>query len=186
MGYVFDPERLQEIARHVTGLPHTELCARLGEELARTWPSHVETRLEWIFNFAAGGTGIMNVFHGSMSEYLIIFGTPIGTEAYSGRYAIEIHDFVLSGEMRTYTEDQPGAASISRPGDHAVLRRGQAKGWRLTDDTWMLEYGRGFVPSSLPCALSDTLIGALDVPTVLKTFRIYGRQTLRELAQMKW
>ena len=186
MGYVFDPDRLQEVARQVIGLPHGELCPRLAEELARIWPAHVDTRQEWIFNVAAGATGIMNVFHGSLSEYVIIFGTPIGTEAYSGRYALEIHDWVLTGEMRTYTEENPTEAIITRPGEHAVLRLGRSKGFRLADDTWMLEYGRGLVPSSLPTALSDTLIGALDVATVLKTFRVYGSQTLRNLAQGKW
>jgi len=185
MGYVFEVEQLQEIAGKVKGLPREEMARRLMEELSRAYPGHVATEENWVFNIAAGSTGIMNVLHGSLSEYVILFGTPIGTEAYSGRYALEIHDWVLSGEMRTYTEDNPLEANITKVGEHAVLRRGQTKGFKLDENTWMLEYARGFVPSALPAGLSDTLIGALDVWTVAKTFWIYGKLTARELMQLK-
>src|SRR5512143_2269574 len=107
MGYVFELDRLQEIAGKAVGLPRAELSRRLIEELNEPYPGHVTNTDNWVFNIAAGATGIMNVLHGSLSEYLILFGTPIETEAYSGRYAIDIHDWVLSGEMRTYKEDNP-------------------------------------------------------------------------------
>ena len=185
MSYVFEVERLEEIARKMVGVPRQELTRRLMDALAHAYPGHVATEENWVFNIAAGSTGIMNVLHGSLSEYLILFGTPVGTEAYSGRYALEIHDWVLSGEMWTYTEDNPLEAKITKVGEHAVLRRGQPKGFKLYEHTWMLEYGRGFVPSSLPTALSDTLIGALDFWTVAKTFWIYGKLTAHELMQGK-
>ena len=185
MGCVFELDRLQEIAGKVKGLPRAEMSRRLTEELAQAYPKHVSTEENWVFNIAAGATGIMNVLHGSLSEYLILFGTPIGTEAYSGRYAMDIHDWVLSGEMWTYTEASPLEAVITKVGEHAVLRRGQTKGFKLLENTWLLEYGRGLVPSSLPTALSDTLIGSLDVWTVARTLWIYGKLTARELMQLK-
>jgi C-8 sterol isomerase len=185
MGYLFDIDRLGAVVKKSLGVPRSQLAQWVADELAAAYPGHVETRQNWVFNIAAGATGIMNVMHGSLTEYVILFGTPIGTEAYSGRYALEIHDWVLTGEMQTYTEDLPGEAVVSRPGDHAVLGRGKSKGYKLAENSWMLEYGRGLVPSALPTGLSDTLIGALDVRTVLKTFWIYGRLTARELMKLK-
>ncbi len=41
-----------------------------------------------------------------------------------------------------------------------------------TAGTWMLEYGRGFIPSTMPFALSDSFFSTQDLITVAKTFRI--------------
>lgn len=134
-----------------------------------------------MFNLAGGAIGIMTVAHGSLSEYVILYGTPIGTLGYSGRYWMDVYDIVLSGEMWTYTEQQFHERLVTRPGEMALLRRGEVKGFKLAEDTWMLEYGRGVIPASLPFAISDALISCLDWRTVLKTFWVYGKQTVREL-----
>ena len=38
----------------------------------------------------------------------------------------------------------------------------------------MLEYGRGFIPSTLPFALADTVFSTTDFVNLAKIFRIYG------------
>jgi C-8 sterol isomerase len=183
--YLFDPDQLEAIARKAVGLPHDEMCESIIESLARAYPGHVETRQDWLFNLAGGATGIMTVLHGSLSEYIILFGTPVGTEAFSGRYRVDIYDYVLSGEMWTYTEDEFRDRVTSRPGDWALLRRGQAKGFRLAEGTWLLEYGRGFVPAALPVGLGDAVFSAMDGTTIYKTLRNYGRLVVRELLKGK-
>jgi len=185
LGYVFDPDVLHEIAKLGVGLDFDEACRVVVGELAVTYPGHIERGREWVFNLAGGATGIMDVLHGSMTEYMIIFGSPIGTEAFSGRYPLDIHDFVLSGTMYTYTEDNPGDALVSGPGDRALLRRGQVKGFRLDPGCWMLEYGRGFVPGALHTTLVDVLVRGLDLPILTQTFRVYGMAVIRELLQGK-
>jgi|SRR5215471_3232969 len=184
MAYIFDPSDLHRIAKQAIGLPHKEMVRLIIDQLAKAYPEHIEQRENWILSLAGSAMGIMTILHGSLSEYVIIFGTPIGTEGFSGRYWIEIYDFVLSGEMWTYSEDDFRERTVSRPGDMGYLRRSQAKGFRLSEGTWLLEYGRGAIPTALPFALSDAVVG-LDLPTIAKTFRLYGRLVIKELRQGK-
>jgi flavin-dependent dehydrogenase len=52
------------------------------------------------------------------------------------------------------------------------------------DDTWMLEYGRGPVPTALPFALSGA-VTSLDARSAVKTMWLYGRLVVKELAHGK-
>lgn len=116
-----------------------------------------------------------------MTEYLLIFGTPTGSERFSGRYCMDVYDVMLSGEMKTFEEESALEPAVFRPGDMALLERGKVKGVQFSDNCWMLEYARGFIPSSLPYGL----ITSLDPPIIGKTLRIYGRLALRELVKGK-
>ena len=185
MSHVFDPDTLHDIARKAIGLPFHELTRVVADEVQRAYPGHTDARDDYIFNLTSGGCGMMKILHASVTEYLIIFGSAIGTEAFSGRYAMDIHDFVMTGEMWTYTDDRCGERVVTRPGERALLPKGRVKGWRITEGTWMLEYGRGFLPSALPLALADVVISALDWRIVAQTLRIYGRHAVREILQGK-
>jgi C-8 sterol isomerase len=176
MSWIFDPQVLQSLVATRVGLPTRELITALTHDLAATYPGHIETKQNWFFNIAGGATGIMTVLHGSLSEYLIVFGTPVGTEGFSGRYRIDIFDVVLAGEMWTYTDDNFAGRTVFRPGDMALLERRRVKGFRLVEDCWLLEYGRGPVPTALPMALSGAFL-SLDATTVGKTIYHYGRLT---------
>jgi hypothetical protein len=181
MGYMFDPQKLKEIGEKAAGLPHERMMEAVVEEAAAAYPGHIETRMQWVFSLAGGITGIMNVMHGSMTEYLLIFGTPTGTDGFSGRYCLDIYDVMLSGEMKTYEEGSALEPAVFRPGDMALLERGRVKGVSFSENCWMLEYGRGFIVSSLPYAL----VTSLDPPIICKTLRVYGRLALRELLRGK-
>ena len=184
MSALFRRDDLIGITRKVIGLPHADMMRLVIDELDRLYPGHVETRERWLFNLTGGATGIMTVLHGSLSEYVIIFGTPVGTEGFSGRYHLDIDDFVLAGEMWTYGETDVAARRVYGPGEWATLPRGHAKGFRLKEDTWLLEHGRGPVVTALPTALGDA-ITCLDFRTIRRTFWEYGRLVARELRQGK-
>jgi C-8 sterol isomerase len=111
---------------------------------------------------------------------LIIFGTPVGTEGFSGRYRLDIFDFMLAGEMWTYTEESCGERVVTMPGEMAVLQRRHTKGFRIAEDSWMLEYGRGPIMTCLPMAVSGA-VASLDGRTLWRTFSISTRLTCKTL-----
>jgi hypothetical protein len=184
MGYIFHPEDLQAVARRWIGAPHRQMVAHIIDDLARACPGHVNTKQDWLFNIAGGATGIMTILHGSLSEYVIVFGTPVGTEGFSGRYWVEIYDIVLAGEMWTYTEERFHERTVHQPGELALLKKRQVKGFRLSADCWLLEYGRGPTPTALPMAVSGALM-SLDAKTTWKTLRINGKLAAKELLHGK-
>jgi C-8 sterol isomerase len=186
MGTVFEPDALHAIAKRAVGLPFEEMVDTVIAGCAEAWPRWVEAKQDWLFNLAGGATGVMTVLHASLSEYLILFGTPIGTNAFSGRYRLDIWDCVLSGTMKTYTDRSFAHAVVTEPGGMALLRRGEVKGFSLSEDCWLLEYGRGPIPTALGVALfGDATFSAQDPPIIGKTLWIYGRQVARNLWRRK-
>mgnify|MGYP002777727828 CR=1 FL=1 len=187
MSHVFEPDVLREISREAAGLEFDPMTRTLIAGLRARYGDHIapEDPLKWVWSLAGGITGLMTVLHASLSEYLLLFGSPVGTEGFSGRYRIDIYDYVLAGEMWTYRERAPGARIVSRPGDDTLLAPGHVKGVRLQPETWLLEYGRGAIPTCLPMALGDSVFSALDGTTILRTVKVYGAMTLRSLLRGK-
>jgi C-8 sterol isomerase len=180
MSYVFDLGILQAIASGAAGQPHDDMVWTVVEEAAKAYPAHIDANPErrWLFSLTAG---VMTILHASLTEYLIIFGTPIGTEGFSGRYHLDIHDFVLAGEIWTYRPQRCGVREVIRPGDHTLLKRGEVDGFKIPEAAWMLEYGRGFIPAAFPRILGDVVFSALDGRTLVETVWTYGKMSLREL-----
>jgi C-8 sterol isomerase len=185
MRYCFEPYQLQDIARRAVGRPFDEMVQVLTDDLAAAYPGYIETRQDWVFSLAGGITGIMTVLHASLSEYVLLFGSPIGTEGFSGRYHIDIWDITMAGLHTCYSDDRPGERRVYPPGDMAVLYRGQTKAVRLSENSWLLEYARGPIPTALPMALMDTVFSALDGTILAKTLWIYGRQVVKSLLKGK-
>jgi hypothetical protein len=184
MAYVFDPERLHEIAKEAVGLAPAEIFGKVASTLGRAYPRHVATDEAWVFNNAGGAMGQMSILHASLSEYIIVFGTPIGTEGHSGRYRTEVWDFMIAGEMWCYHEGEMERA-VYGPGEAAHLGHKKAKGYRIPDHAWMLEYGRGPIPTMLAFGMADTVFSTLDLRTFVRSLGRYAKLTIKELLQGK-
>lgn len=182
--FIFDPDELHGVVKSVIGQPMESLLPRLVGELAQRYRGHVNEDLRWVLNNAGGAMGAMTFLHGSLTEYLIIFGTPIGTEGHTGRFLADDYFFILEGEQWTYSPGQL-RRDVFRPGDVNHMPRGTARGYRIPEHCWALEYARGIIPSMIPFGFADMVVSTLDLPNIWKTLRLYGASCLRELRQGK-
>src|SRR5207244_3052483 len=104
----FEPGILQQVARDAVArsLPVEELVATIGRELGKLYPGHIRPSPEWVLNNAGGAMGAMCILHASLTEYVIIFGTPVGTEGHSGRFFVDDYFIILAGEQWAFSAGQ--------------------------------------------------------------------------------
>lgn len=185
MGFLFDPDTLQACVNEGVGHPREEAMDRITAALHRTYGDHIDPGpRRWIMNNAGGAMGQMTLLHCSLTEYLIFFGTPIGTEGHSGRYATDVYDWVFDGEMWCYLENET-ERTVFGPGSQAHLGPDAIKGYRIPDHAWMLEYARGPIATMLPFGLADTVVSTLDFKTLGRTLAGYTAKTLGSLRRGK-
>lgn len=186
MGYIFEPGILQQVAKDALAknLRTDELVATIAAELGKRYPGHINTTPAWVFSNAGGAMGAMYILHASLTEYLMIFGTPLGTEGHSGRFHVDDYFIILAGEQWAFSAGQ-FAREVYRPGDMHHLPRGQAKQYKMPEMCWALEYARGFIPTMVPFGLADTLTSTLDFHTLAHSVWIYSRSAVKELLQGK-
>ncbi|MBW2277857.1 MAG: hypothetical protein JRF63_10215 [Deltaproteobacteria bacterium] len=185
MGYLFDPTVLKKCAAKGIDLPLEEAFDAVTAAVVEVYPDHIHAGpRRWIFNNAGGAKGVISLLHGSLSEYLLLFGSDIGTHGHSGIYRCELYDWVFAGEMWTQ-EGQNAARQVYQPGSEAYLGKNQVKYYRLPERGWMLEYARGPIPTMLPFGLADSITSTLDLQAFSQTLFTYGKLCVRELLKGK-
>ncbi|XP_046313149.1 sigma non-opioid intracellular receptor 1 isoform X2 [Marmota monax] len=157
--FVFQHEEIAQLARQYAGLDHELAFSRLIVELRRLHPGHVlpDEELQWVFVNAGGWMGAMCLLHASLSEYVLLFGTALGSRGHSGRYWAEISDTIISGIFHQWREGttksevfypaprtsslssipfapMPGASGLSSP-PTSLARTPDHSG--LKEDLWM-------------------------------------------------
>ncbi|XP_074713067.1 sigma non-opioid intracellular receptor 1 [Strix uralensis] len=179
--YEFTPAEIAQLARHHAGLDHELAFSKIIVELRKKHPGHIlpDEDLQWVFVNAGGWMGSMCLLHASLTEYVLLFGTAVDTGGHSGRYWADISDTVISGTFRQWKEGTT-RSEIYYPGDTIVHQAGEATSVQWSAGTWMVEYGRGFIPSTLAFALADTLFSTQDFVTLFYTLRIYAKGLLLE------
>lgn len=182
--YLFDPRVLRDIAKEAVKFPGTmdQKNEFIIKRLAEEYPGHIRTKTSWVYNNAGGAMGQMTLLHASLREYLILFGTAVGTEGHSGRYSAHVYDFVYEGEMWCTHQGLMKRMLFSN-GKGAFLPAGLTKQYRIPDHAWMIEYGRGqeSIITMLPFGLADTIISTLDFMVLFRTLFHYFRLVSHEL-----
>ncbi|KAJ6558163.1 ERG2/sigma1 receptor-like protein [Mycena capillaripes] len=183
--YVFDPSHLHQLAQAAIASSPNDTAGMIQHivtNLTQTYPStHVKINVdssEWVFNNAGGAMGALYIIHASITEYLFIFGTPLGTEGHSGMHPADDYFNILVGEQWAFS---PGQLEMERytPGMVHYLPRGTAKQYKMHEGCFAFEYARGWIPLMVPFGLADGLTSTLDFATLYKT----GRVTLREMSR---
>ncbi|KAI3321912.1 C-8 sterol isomerase [Xylariaceae sp. AK1471] len=190
--YIFRMDELHDLAQRgvrAHGNDTGAIVKYIVSELAERHPNHVNPKHdvaeEWVFNNAGGAMGGMYIIHASITEYLIIFGTAVGTEGHTGRHTADDYFHILSGEQWAYT---PGdyTPEIFPAGSVHHLRRGTVKQYKMPEGCFALEYARGWIPPMLFFGFADGLSSTLDLPTLWRTTFLTGREMLGNLALGKF
>jgi C-8 sterol isomerase len=162
--YVFKPEFLHELAKDAIASASSpnatdEMITHIVANLTATYPRNVISlntdSSEWLLNNAGGAMGAMYIIHASITEYLIIFGTPLGTEGHTGLHTADDYFHILTGEQWAFDPSKSLKMEVYGPGSVHVLPRGYAKQYKMHEGCFALEYARGTITHpSFACAFS--------------------------------
>ncbi|OJJ47775.1 hypothetical protein ASPZODRAFT_114865 [Penicilliopsis zonata CBS 506.65] len=186
--YVFEPNHLHDLSQRAISAHGNDTRAvvsyivnELDQKLEGKYLNKDE---EWVFNNAGGAMGAMYIIHASITEYLIIFGTAIGTEGHTGRHTADDYFNILQGTQLAYVpgEYEP---EVYPQGTVHHLRRGEVKQYKMDESCFALEYARGWIPPMLFFGYADTFSSTLDFPTLWATTRITGREMIGNLLNFK-
>ena len=181
MAYKIDPDVLLKVARQVVGTPleDGELITRATEMLADEYPDLIDAAPgNWVGSKAGGILGKVRFLYFSPREYVVIFGSPTGTQGFSGRYKhVEIHKFLIAGRIDSYDLESDDTLPLPAllPGEHTCLEKGHARGLTIHPGSWHIEYGRGAVVTTLPFAMVDTLLVSLELESVRRSTVEFGK-----------
>ena len=185
--FVFDKDVMAEVsraalerhAREDGGVPDPAGVAKEVHRMLHAkypkWVRDPEAEDLWMFNNAGGAMGSMTILHASLSEYVILFGTAVGTEGHTGRFLADDYFTILHGEQWAQSTATPFTREVYGPGDQHHLAFGVTKHYRMPDECWALEYARGNILSMMPFGLWDTLFSTVDAWTMYVT----ARETLK-------
>ena len=169
---IFHPDTVHQCALECLGLPKPEMFDAFAQALSKHYPKILDFSQPWIYSIAGGAMIQMKLYYASFTEYIMIWGTPIGSEGHSGRHFTGFWDTVIDGETWYYGEGE-FEKTIYKPGDRIYVGPGQARAMDFTDGVWAIEYARGFLPLSMPFGTAQEIFICLDFLTATQTLSLY-------------
>jgi C-8 sterol isomerase len=179
---IFDPDVVHECSLACLGKPKPEMFDVFADAMDVHYPGVLDRTQPWLYSIAGGAMIQMKLYYASLYEYIMIWGTPIGSEGHSGRHRVGFWDTVIDGETWYYAEGE-FEKRIYKPGDRIYVGPGQACGMNFTDGVWAVEYARGPLPMSIPFGLADELVSTLDFKTAAQTLSLYADLAMQNVAK---
>ena len=187
--YIFDPIEVNQLCNDVLSKHNSTSENFSTEALLRDVRDALATRYgdeyinhyldeEWIFNNAGGAMGQMIILHASISEYLILFGTAVGTEGHTGVHFADDYFTILHGQQNAAL---PWALEkeVYLPGMTHHLKKGHVKQYAMPAESFAVELAQGFIPGMLPFGFADGIFSTLDIKTLYKTVVITGSDMIK-------
>ena len=169
---IFDTEIVHQCAMKCLKKPKPEMFDVFAKELSKHYPRILDFSQPWVYSIAGGAMIQMKLYYASTSEYIMIWGTPIGSEGHSGRHFAGFWDTVIDGETWYYGEGE-FEKKIYKPGSRIYVGPGQARAMNFTNGVWAVEYARGFIPLSMPFGVVEEIFICLDFLTAIQTVSLY-------------
>ncbi|XP_038258982.1 sigma non-opioid intracellular receptor 1-like isoform X2 [Dermochelys coriacea] len=148
--FEFRPEEIAELGRRHAGLDHEQAFSKIIVELRKKHPGHILPDEDLQWLFVNAG--------GWMGSMCLLHAS--------------LTEYVLLFGTAIDTGGHSG--------DTIVQKSGEATAVQWSAGTWMVEYGRGFIPPSLMFVLSDTIFSTQDVVTLFRTLRVCAKAFLLE------
>ncbi len=177
--FAFDPSVLHKCAQRAVAYSTTNTTERIEYLMGLLReiypkPGLIADKQDWSFNNAGGVMGSMVMVHVSVTEYIIIFGTALGSNGHSGRFLVDDYFMLLEGEQWT---QRAGETEMRRyePGSINRLEKGDSFQYRMPGRCYAMEYARGWIPTMMPFGLIEVFTSTLDFHTLWRTLVIYTK-----------
>lgn len=191
--FIFDPKVLQAlsqeaIAAHPDCSDPNEIFVTLHSKLKAEYGDYIDeySSDRWMFNNAGGAMGNFIILHASLTEYLIIFGSTLGTEGHTGHHLADDYFTILYGEQHAALHNET-VKTVYKPGDVHHLKYGTAKQYSLPSPNggYALELAQGYIPTMLFFGFSDSIFSTVDPVNLYRQVYFTGENILKNILRGK-